>query len=196
MGNLAGLLAELGPRWPGCMGDLTEEVAIGLLMARAFYNLDMAAKAETERVQLNTAMADAFDEVDLVICATNPGPAFPAEHTTSNPAPVIDALMGRAATRTALRGVMGSVRVVGGFAPTVPAWLLEEGAKRMPDITSMGGLTIPANVYGNPSVSIPAGFVDGLPVGMQVMARHHHDALLFDVALAMEREMPWPLTAS
>jgi len=44
-------------------------------------------------------------------------------------------------------------------------------------------------------VSIPAGLVDGLPVGMQVLARHHADALLFDVAYAVERESPWPLVA-
>jgi Asp-tRNA(Asn)/Glu-tRNA(Gln) amidotransferase A subunit family amidase len=50
-------------------------------------------------------------------------------------------------------------------------------------------------VYGNPAVSIPSGFVDGLPVGLQVLARHHEDALLFDVALAAERVAPWPLTA-
>ncbi len=81
------------------------------------------------------------------------------------------------------------------MAPSLPARLVEEGAKRVPDLTAMGGLTIPANVYGNPSVSIPAGLVGGLPVGMQVMARHHRDALLLDVVRAAEREMPWPLVA-
>ena len=59
----------------------------------------------------------------------------------------------------------------------------------------MGGLTIISNIYGNPAVSIPAGTVDGLPVGMQVLARHHRDAELFDVALAYEREIGWPKVA-
>ena len=59
----------------------------------------------------------------------------------------------------------------------------------------MGALTIISNIYGNPAVSIPAGLVDGLPVGMQVLARHHDDELLFDVALAAERTAPWPLVA-
>jgi Asp-tRNA(Asn)/Glu-tRNA(Gln) amidotransferase A subunit family amidase len=37
--------------------------------------------------------------------------------------------------------------------------------------------------------------VDGLPIGMQVMGRHYQDRLLLDVALSVERERPWPLTA-
>lgn len=59
----------------------------------------------------------------------------------------------------------------------------------------MGGLTIISNLYGNPAVSIPAGTIDDLPVGLQVLAAPHSDALLFDVALTAEREMPWPLVA-
>ena len=58
-----------------------------------------------------------------------------------------------------------------------------------------GALTIPANIFGSPAVSIPAGSVDGLPVGMQVMGRHHTEALLLDLALLAERERPWSLVA-
>jgi aspartyl-tRNA(Asn)/glutamyl-tRNA(Gln) amidotransferase subunit A len=58
-----------------------------------------------------------------------------------------------------------------------------------------GALTIPANISGNPAISIPVGTVDDLPVGMQVIGRHHEDALLLDLALAVERERPWPLVA-
>ena len=58
-----------------------------------------------------------------------------------------------------------------------------------------GALTIPANLSGNPAVSIPAGLVDGVPVGLQVIGRHHQDALLLDLALTAERAMPWPLVA-
>ncbi|HKY65630.1 MAG TPA: amidase family protein, partial [Acidimicrobiales bacterium] len=54
---------------------------------------------------------------------------------------------------------------------------------------------IPANIVGNPAISIPAGTVAGLPVGMQVIGRHHADALLLDLAHTVERERPWPLVA-
>jgi Asp-tRNA(Asn)/Glu-tRNA(Gln) amidotransferase A subunit family amidase len=58
-----------------------------------------------------------------------------------------------------------------------------------------GALTIPANICGNPAISIPVAPVDGLPVGMQVMGKHHEDALLLDLALVVERTCPWPLVA-
>jgi aspartyl-tRNA(Asn)/glutamyl-tRNA(Gln) amidotransferase subunit A len=58
-----------------------------------------------------------------------------------------------------------------------------------------GALTIPANLAGMPAVSIPVGTVDGAPVGMQVIGRHHEEQLLLDLALLAERERPWPLVA-
>lgn len=58
-----------------------------------------------------------------------------------------------------------------------------------------GALTIPANICGNPAISIPIEPVDGLPVGMQVIGKHHQDALLLDLALLVERTCPWPVVA-
>jgi aspartyl-tRNA(Asn)/glutamyl-tRNA(Gln) amidotransferase subunit A len=70
---------------------------------------------------------------------------------------------------------------------------------RVGDVTvgveNNAALTAPANISGNPAVSIPAGLVDDLPVGMQIIGRHHEDALLLDLARTVEQERPWPLTA-
>ena len=196
MGNLATLLADLGDRWPGCAPELTEEVAIGLRLATSLYNLHTAAAAERMRVEANLEMARAFGEVDFIIAATNPGPAFPADATTSNPTDsFLEWAQTSAAAKWAFRGVLAGVRSATVFAPGLPDWLLDRAGQLFPDLIGMGALTIISNIYGNPAVSIPAGTVDGLPVGMQVLGRHHEDALLFDVALAAERVRPWPLVA-
>ena len=116
--------------------------------------LARAAEVEEARTAANEAMADLFDQVDVVICATNPDIAFPAWVEANN-------------------------RVAG---------------ERVPGGNN-GALTIPANISGNPAVSVPAGQVDGLPVGMQLMARQHEDRMLFDLARLAERTCPWPLVA-
>ena len=196
MGNLATLLADLGPAWPRCARELTDEVAAGLRMSESLYNLRTAAVAEELRVEANEVMGRAFEEADLIIAATNPGPAFPADATTSSSEEsFLDKALANDAARLAFRGLLFGTRLVTAAVPSVPSYLLGQASRRFPDLVNMGALTIISNIYGNPAVSIPAGTVNGLPVGMQVLARHHADALLFDVALAVERREPWPLSA-
>jgi aspartyl-tRNA(Asn)/glutamyl-tRNA(Gln) amidotransferase subunit A len=62
-------------------------------------------------------------------------------------------------------------------------------------IMNNAALTAPSNLNGSPAMSIPVGLVDGLPVGLQVLAGHHREQLLLDLALVSEREMPWWLVA-
>jgi aspartyl-tRNA(Asn)/glutamyl-tRNA(Gln) amidotransferase subunit A len=62
-------------------------------------------------------------------------------------------------------------------------------------IGNNGALTIPANLAGLPAVSIPVGTVDGAPVGMQVIGRHHEEQVLLELARLAERERPWPRVA-
>ncbi len=196
MGNLATLIGELGTRWPRCAADLTDEVAFGLRLSESLYNLHSAAAAEALRIKANEAMAAAFDDVDFIIAATNPGPAFAAESVMSQSQPrIVDWAMSSTVAQWAIRGVMFGTRVVGAAFPKLPPALVATASRRFPDLVNMGALTIVSNIYGNPAVSIPSGTIDGLPVGMQVLGRHHEDALLFDVALAVEREHPWPLVA-
>jgi aspartyl-tRNA(Asn)/glutamyl-tRNA(Gln) amidotransferase subunit A len=58
-----------------------------------------------------------------------------------------------------------------------------------------GRLTFPANLHGCPAISIPAGTLDGLPIGLQVVGPHFTEPLLLELALLMERTRPWPLVA-
>jgi len=197
MGNVSTLLAVLGDEWPRCAPNLTQSIEDGLRLSAAFYNLRTAGIAERRRLELNRSMADLFDQADLVIAATNPGPAFPADAEMSKPLPPIaERLLATRAARLGARGALASVRVAGGVRPDLPSILLSKVVAKVPEMLEMGGLTICSNIYGNPAVSIPAGLVDGLPIGMQVLSRHHTDDLLFDVGLAAERELPWPVTAA
>jgi aspartyl-tRNA(Asn)/glutamyl-tRNA(Gln) amidotransferase subunit A len=51
--------------------------------------------------------------------------------------------------------------------------------------------TLPINIAGVPAVSIPAGFVDGLPVGMQIIGKHFSEETLLKVAYAYEQATEW-----
>lgn len=197
MGNNSTLVAELDDLWPKCRGELTAEIEIGMILSQSLYNIRTAAAAEALRVQANEVFADAYDQVDFIICATNPGPAFAAEATMSNPEKsFIDNAGSSAVMSFAFRRLMWTIRMGGTLAQRMPTKILQWVSDKYPDVVNMGALTIAANIYGNPSVSVPIGTLDGLPIGMQIMGRHHEDALLFDAALAVERDNPWPLTTN
>ena len=53
--------------------------------------------------------------------------------------------------------------------------------------------TMPANLCWNPAVSVPAGLTaDGLPVGLQIIARRHRDEVPLRLARILEQTRPWP----
>ncbi|HFU4122510.1 TPA: Asp-tRNA(Asn)/Glu-tRNA(Gln) amidotransferase subunit GatA [Streptococcus suis] len=47
-------------------------------------------------------------------------------------------------------------------------------------------LTIPVNLAGLPGISIPAGFVEGLPVGLQLIGPKYSEETIYQVAAAFE----------
>jgi aspartyl-tRNA(Asn)/glutamyl-tRNA(Gln) amidotransferase subunit A len=52
--------------------------------------------------------------------------------------------------------------------------------------------TIPVNLAGNAAVSVPAGLVDGLPVGLQLIAPVLGEAVMLRAARAVERDLDLP----
>ena len=51
--------------------------------------------------------------------------------------------------------------------------------------------TIAANLAGLPGMSIPAGFVDGLPVGLQIIGNYFDEARLLNVAHKYQQSTNW-----
>ena len=48
-------------------------------------------------------------------------------------------------------------------------------------------LTIPVNLAGLPGMSIPAGFSEGLPIGLQIIGKHFDEQTMYQAAYAFEQ---------
>jgi aspartyl-tRNA(Asn)/glutamyl-tRNA(Gln) amidotransferase subunit A len=52
----------------------------------------------------------------------------------------------------------------------------------------------PFNFTGHPAASVPCGFGDnGMPVGMQLVGRHHEDRVIFRASRAYEKVHPFAM---
>jgi len=51
--------------------------------------------------------------------------------------------------------------------------------------------TLPVNIAGIPAISIPAGFADNLPIGMQIMGKPFSEEMLLRIAFAYEQATDW-----
>jgi len=51
--------------------------------------------------------------------------------------------------------------------------------------------TLPINIAGIPGLSVPAGFADGLPVGMQILGKPFSEEVLLHIGYAYEQATRW-----
>lgn len=81
------------------------------------------------------------------------------------------------------------------FMPTAPCPAFKFGAfKDNPlQMDLQDYFTAPVNLVGVPAISIPCGFVDGLPIGMQLVGPHQAEELLLQTAHAYEQAHDWHL---
>jgi len=76
------------------------------------------------------------------------------------------------------------------ICPTVPGlpWKIGFGEKmKTEEIYAYDALTIPANLAEICALSMPAGFVDKIPVGMQIMCARGEDGKMLGIAKEIER---------
>lgn len=78
------------------------------------------------------------------------------------------------------------------LTPTSPTTAFKVGEKSDPLQMKLADVcTIPINLAGLPAMSIPCGFSNGLPVGMQFIAKAFDEAMLFRAATAYESITDW-----
>ena len=76
------------------------------------------------------------------------------------------------------------------LGPTAPTVAYDLGSQNQDPVAMYLAdlLTIPVNLAGLPGISIPAGFVDGLPVGLQLIGNHFDEATIYQAAAAFESD--------
>jgi aspartyl-tRNA(Asn)/glutamyl-tRNA(Gln) amidotransferase subunit A len=79
------------------------------------------------------------------------------------------------------------------IGPTTPTVAFELGAKTGDPVTMYLNdiYTIGANLAGLPAISVPCGFVQGLPVGMQIIGPHFSEPRLLNVAHRYQCQSDW-----
>jgi len=75
------------------------------------------------------------------------------------------------------------------IGPTTPTPAFKVGEKVSDPMTMYANdiLTIPINLAGFPAISIPCGFHEGLPLGLQIIGKHFDESTIYRVAHAYEQ---------
>lgn len=83
------------------------------------------------------------------------------------------------------------VDVIMGPTTPAPAWVVGEKAKDPVSVYLEDIYTISANLAGLPGMSIPCGFVEGMPVGLQVIGNYFEESLLLNIGHQYQQSTDW-----
>ncbi|MBI1982168.1 MAG: Asp-tRNA(Asn)/Glu-tRNA(Gln) amidotransferase subunit GatA [Candidatus Levybacteria bacterium] len=75
-------------------------------------------------------------------------------------------------------------------SPT-PSWKLGEKVDDPLKMYLSDVFTVTANLAGIPALAVPSGFINGLPVGIQILGPQFSEELLFQVGFAYEQATEW-----
>jgi aspartyl-tRNA(Asn)/glutamyl-tRNA(Gln) amidotransferase subunit A len=108
----------------------------------------------------------------------------------------VAALRAVAAYRQATRRLFNEVDLLASpttpiVAPPIGAETVELGGSEVAVINATVANTLPYNLAHLPAVSLPCGFVDGLPVGLQLAGAPFDDVRVLRAALAYEQSTDW-----
>lgn len=76
--------------------------------------------------------------------------------------------------------------IVGPTTPT-PAFKIGENTSDPLTMYANDILTIPVNLAGVPAISVPCGFSNGLPLGLQIIGKHFDESTIYRVAHVFEQ---------
>lgn len=79
------------------------------------------------------------------------------------------------------------------MSPTTPTPAFKLGAKATDPVSMYLSdvFTLPVNLAGVPAISLPAGFINNLPVGLQIIGPHFSEAKLLNVAHQYQQMTDW-----
>jgi aspartyl-tRNA(Asn)/glutamyl-tRNA(Gln) amidotransferase subunit A len=102
----------------------------------------------------------------------------------------------RAELRTQFLTAMEGCDVIASPTAPAPPPSMEELRRRASDLQDIGQLarfTRPHNMTGFPAITVPNGFANGLPLGLQIAGRPLDEQAVLRVADAFERRTDWHL---
>ena len=79
------------------------------------------------------------------------------------------------------------------ITPTTPTTAFNIGEKTNDPVSMYKSdtLTIPVNIAGIPSISVPCGFSEGLPIGMQIMGKALSEETILNIAYTYQQATDW-----
>lgn len=87
--------------------------------------------------------------------------------------------------------VLSQVDVIAGPSAPNTAFVLNDTSKSVTDMYMEDVFTIGANLAGLPAMSVPAGLVNGLPIGMQLIGRRFGEAEILKLAHQFQQQTAW-----
>ena len=87
--------------------------------------------------------------------------------------------------------VLSRVDVIAGPSAPNTAFVLNDTSKSITDMYMEDVFTIGANLAGLPAMSVPAGLVGGLPVGMQLIGRRFGEVDILKLAHQFQQRTTW-----